>query len=97
MDEAVELIITGTKYQNYQSIISIFFSGLNSLFFFLNFFLFKEPMTNNKNSKSLEEICSYNNITHYIDADKSINNYSIQFKFFCNENKFLVKVFFLSY
>ena len=31
MDEAVEIVITGTNYQNYQTIITIFFTGLNGL------------------------------------------------------------------
>ena len=80
MDEAVEMVITGTKYQNYQTIIAILFSGLNSLFFYLIPFLFKKPILYDHNQKNnnninyernytLEEICNSDNINSYIDYD----------------------------
>ena len=95
MDEAVEIVITGTNYQNYQTIITIFFSGLNDLFFYLIPFLFKHP-TLYKNSPSaqnatnnnytIEEICTSENINSFIDYDNSINNYSLVFNLFCEKN-----------
>ena len=95
MDEAVEIVITGTNYQNYQTIITIFFSGLNGLFFYLIPFLFKYP-TLYKNSPSaqnatnnnytIEEICTSENINSFIDYDNSINNYSLVFNLFCEKN-----------
>ena len=93
MDEAVETVITGTKYQNIQTIISICFSGLNSLFFYLIPFLFKNPILlkniNNNNinkNYTLEEICEFNDTNSYIDYDKSINNYSTSHRLFCHNN-----------
>lgn len=95
MDEAVEIVITGTNYQNYQTIITIFFSGLNGLFFYLIPFLFKHP-TLYKNSPSaqnatnnnytIEEICTSENINSFIDYDNSISNYSLVFNLFCEKN-----------
>ena len=98
MDEAVEIVITGTNYQNYQTIITIFFSGLNGLFFYLMPFLFKHPTLYKKNENAqnitnknytLEEICASENINSFINYDNSINNYSLIFNLFC-ENNFLI-------
>jgi MFS family permease len=112
MDEAVETVITGTKYQNIQTIIAIIFSGLNSLFFYLIPFLFKQPILfnnnkstsikNNTNSTSinnytLDEICSSNNINSFIDYDNSFNNYSLILKLFCNNNIFEFEIIIFIY
>ena len=111
MDEAVETIITGTKYQNYQTLIAIFFSGLNSVFFYLIPFLFKQPMlynskqsnnTNIINSTSnqnytLDEICASNNINSYIDYNNSFYNYSLILKLFCNNNIFEFEIIIFTY
>ena len=95
MDEAVEIVITGTNYQNYQTIITIFFSGLNGLFFYLIPFLFKHPTLykNNPNAQNAtnnnytrEEICTSENINSFIDYNNSINNYSLIFNLFCEKN-----------
>ena len=83
MDEAVEIIITGTKLQNIQTILSFIISGTNSFFFYFVPFLFKNPSINNnyvinknetKLNYSLEELCSSNDIYKYIDKN-SIKNY----------------------
>ena len=105
MDEAVEIVVTGTKYQNYQTLITIFFSGLNGLFFYLFPFLFKKPVLNNEeknfnnstnyNNNTLEEIYQNNYIN--IDYDNSLNNYSFIFNLFCNNNKYLFQIMILFY
>jgi len=108
MDEAVEMVITGTNYQNYQTIIAILFSGLNSLFFYLIPFLFKKPTLYDHNQKNnnninyernytLEEICNSDNINSYIDYDNSINNYIILLKLFCNNNYVLFQIIIIFY
>ena len=109
MDEAIETVITGTKYQNFQTIISICFSGLNSLFFYLIPFLFKKPtlynyihkLNNNLNYEvknyTLEEICASDNINSYIDYDNSINNYLISLSLFCNHNLILFQILIIVY
>ena len=97
------MIVTGTKYQNFQAIICIFFSGINSVFFYLIPFLFKNPtllknfqinnsnVTNIKNY-TLEEICISDIINNYIDYKSSLNNYSLIHKLFCSDNEFLFQV-----
>lgn len=104
MDEAVEMIVTGTKYQNYQTIIAIFFSGLNGLFFYLLPFLFKKPVfqnehkifNNSTNSDyTLEEKCEIENIN--IDFDKTINNYSLIYNLFCDNNTYLFQIIIIVY
>ena len=109
MDEAVEMIVTGTKYQNYQTIVCIFFSGINSLFFYLMPFLFKNPillndspMDNNNNitntkNYTLEEICKFDNINDYLDNKSSLNNYSLIFNLFCNDNIILFQSIIIIY
>ena len=77
MDEAVEIIITGTKLQNIQTILSFFISGTNSFFYYIISVLFKKPTSNdnyqvynnetkNNTSDYLSNI-KYNNI--YIDEN----------------------------
>ena len=110
MDEAVEIVVTGTNYQNYQTIIAIFFSGLNSFFFYLIPFLFKKPTLyndidkdiNNPNSTinknyTLDEICSSENINTYIDYSHSYNNYSLIFKLFCSDNILIFQIIIFVY
>ena len=106
MDEAVETVITGTKYQNYQTIICICFSGLNSVFFYLIPFLFKNPIllknpkniNNNINKNyTLVEICRFNEINSYIDFDNSINNYSISHRLFCDYNIYSFQIIIFVY
>lgn len=109
MDEAVEMVVTGTKYQNYQTLIAILFTGLNSLFFYLIPFLFKKPtlynnnqnMNNNINNEytnyTLKEICDSDNINSYIDYNKSINNYFLLLRLFCNDNLSLFQMLIIFY
>ena len=94
MDEAVEIIITGTKLQNIQTILSFIISGTNSFFFYFVPFLFKNPSINNnyvinknetKLNYSLEELCNSNDIYKYID-NNSIKNYSFIYQLFCDNN-----------
>jgi len=85
MDEAVEIIITGTKLQNIQTILSFIISGTNSFFYYIISVLFKKPTLNdnyqvynnetkNNTSDYLSNIKS-NNI--YIDENILINNYQM--------------------
>ena len=109
MDEAVEMVVTGTKYQNYQTIISIFFSGLNGLYFYLIPFLFKKPILsknpqniNNKmnytlNNYTLSDICTLDEINSLIDYNNSINNYSLLYRFFCKDNILLFQIIIIIY
>lgn len=109
MDEAVEMVVTGTKYQNYQTIISIFFSGLNGLYFYLIPFLFKKPILsknpqniNNKmnytlNNYTLSDICTLDEINSLIDYKNSINNYSLLYRFFCKDNILLFQIIIIVY
>ena len=109
MDEAVEMVVTGTKYQNYQTIICMLFSGINGVFFYMIPFLFKNPtlhnnsqINNNKNitnihNYTLEKMCASNNIDTYIDNKSSLNNYSLIHKLFYNDNTFLFEVIIFLY
>lgn len=103
MDEMIDLIVSGTKYQNYQTIIGIFFVGMNSLFFYLNPFLFKNPILSNQNNNNssknitLNELCFINNSMEYIDHDKSIDNYSIIYNFFCLDEIWALQVLIIIY
>ena len=107
MDEAVEIIITGSKLQNTQTILSFFISGINNFFFYLIPYLLQSPslsnnlhLTNitNNNNYTLEEFCkpesnNNNEISKYID----INNYSTIYKLFCEENSFQIQVLIFLY
>ena len=97
MDEAIEIIISGTKFQNIQSILTFFISGINSFFFYIIPFLFKIPELNNASqiynnetnqNYTLEYYCEMNfdNIYTYIDKKNSINNYSFIYQLFCDKN-----------
>ena len=108
MDEAVEMVVTGTKYQNYQTIICMLFSGINGVFFYMIPFLFKNPallnnsQVNNENvtnihNYTLEEMCLSNNIHTYIDNKSSFNNYSLIHKLFCKDNTFLFEIIIFLY
>ena len=100
MDEAVEIVITGTNYQNYQTIIAIFFSGLNGLFFYLMPTLYKknenaQNITNN--NYTLEEICASESINSFINYENSLNNYSLIFNLFCEKNALIFGVIIFFY
>ena len=108
MDEAVEIIITGTKLQNFQTILSIFISGTNNFFFFVIPFLFKNPSLDNNfqknnnitnNNFTLEGLCeiSYKDIYKYIDNSISIYNYSVIYKLFCDDNTFKIQILMFLY
>ena len=103
MDEAAEIIITGTKIQNIQSIIIFLISGVNTFFFYIIPLLFKNPELNNSfqvnnnetnKNNTLEYFCetNYNDIYQYIDENHSINNYSFIYKLFCDTNIFNIRI-----
>ena len=103
MDEAAEIIITGTKIQNIQSIIIFLISGVNTFFFYIIPLLFKNPELNNSfqvnnnetnKNNTLEYFCetNYNDIYQYIDENHSINNYSFIYKLFCDKNIFNIRI-----
>ena len=73
MDEAVETVITGTKYQNIQTIISIIFSGLNSLFFYLIPFLFKQPVLYTINNNKINQNKSVSNTNSTLSKNYTLD------------------------
>ena len=107
MDEAVEMITTGTKLQNLQTILSIFISGINSYFFYIIPFLFNSPSLNydykinnkTKEEHTLEELCGNNNneIYNYIDKKISIKNYSFIYQLFCEDNIIKIQILIVLY
>ena len=108
MDEAVEIIISGTKRQNIQGILNFLISGVNSFFFYIIPLLFKIPELNNtfqiydseKNRNyTLEYYCeiNYDNIYQYIDEKNSIKNYSFIYQLFCNKNEFMIRILIFFY
>ena len=110
MDEAVEIIITGTKLQNFQTILSIFISGINNYFFYIIPFLFNSPslnhnytiINNTKEKPTLQEFCGNNGseIYEYLDNKISIENYSVIYQLFCEDNiskiQILIVLFYFS-
>ena len=101
MDEAVEMIITNTKLQNIQTILSFFISGTNNFFFYIIPFLFKAPSILNENiTKNFCEENNNNNntdINDYINKNISIKNYAIIYQLFCDENKYKIQLLIFLY
>ena len=101
MDEAVEMIITNTKLQNIQTMLSFFISGTNNFFFYIIPFLFKAPSILNENiTKNFCEENNNNNntdINDYINKKISIKNCAIIYQLFCDENKYKIQVLIFLY
>ena len=108
MDEAVEIIISGTKRQNIQGILNFLISGVNSFFFYIIPLLFKTPELNNtfqiydsetNRNYTLEYYCeiNYDDIYQYIDEKNSIKNYSFIYQLFCNKNEFMIRILIFFY
>ena len=104
MDEAVELVMNGSKIQNIQALLSLFISGLNSFFFYIIPFLLNSPILNDKfqinnishTNNTLEEFC-YNENSKDINKYIDINNYSSIYKLFCEENSFKIQILIFLY
>ena len=92
MDEAVEIIITGTKLQNIQTILSFFISGINSFFYYIISVLFKKPTLNDNsqvyNNKTENDTSDHLNNNIYIDAKILVNSYQL-----FNENDIHIFIF----
>ena len=108
MDEAIEIIISGTKFQNIQSILTFFISGINSFFFYIIPILFKIPELNNtfqiynneaNKNYTLEYYCEMNfdDIYEYIDKKNSIHNYSFIYQLFCDKNLLIIRILIFLY
>ena len=99
MDEAVEIITSGTKLQNIQTILSFFISGINNFFFYTIPFLLENPSifyNNNKTEEKIiyENICGNNNveINQNINEKNYIINYSIIYGLLCEDNIYNIQI-----
>ena len=108
MDEAVEIIISGTKFQNIQSLLTFFISGINSFFFYIIPILFKKPELNNSSqiynneankNYALEYYCekNFDDIYEHIDNKNSIHNYSFMYQLFCDKNILTIRILIFLY
>ena len=100
MDEAVEIITSGTKLQNIQTILSFFISGINNFFFYTIPFLLENPSIFYNNNNKTEEKIIYENIcgNNSVEINQNINeknyiiNYSIIYELLCEDNIYNIQI-----